>query len=466
MIPVADGPILDVDNFTVGQGSLNSGWCLFYVDCGQRPIAFVNPMNHPSMKPPVESSNEPALEAAESDQAKQQREQDFLVVAATMLHIYGTPAYRLERVMQGLSQNMGIDADFLYTPTSLLVSFKQGIHRTRLERIEPSAPELGKLIELDSTLDDVADRVIDCDQGMAKLNEIDHRASRFGLSALMIATPVATASATMFLGGGLREAVFAAIVGAFIQLWAVFLERFFPQEHLLEITAGFFSAAASIAAGQLIPEFDQGTACLGSLIILVPGFTFTVALAELANRHLSCGVARLAGAAVVFLALTCGVALAWRLGAAWRLPAPETVWLPIELYFFAIFIAPFSFCVLFQARLQDWLIIVTVAWLGFFTTLLATQWQGTEFGAFAGAMALGAGANLYARVWDRPTTVVQMPGILMLVPGSLGYRSLTAFVEQKGIDGIESAFAMAMIAIAIVGGLLASNLIVPPKRLL
>lgn len=398
-------------------------------------------------------------------------EQDFLVDAATLLHKYGTPAYRLESVMKRMAQSLGVDADFLYTPTSLLVSFKQGMHRTRLERIEPSAPELGKLIELDSTLDEVEHRRIDCPTAHRRLKAIDNSESRYGFTAVLAASVIATASATVFLGGGVAEAVFAAVIGALIQIWGAVLAKYYPQDHLLEITAGFLSAAAAIATGQVLFAFglgfDQGTACLGSLIILVPGFTFTVALAELANRHLSCGVARMAGAAVVFLALVCGVALAWRLGAVWRLPAElDDKWLPTWIYFLAILIAPFSFAVLFQARIKDWPIIVTVAWVGFFTTLLATTWQGNEFGAFAGALALGSLANFYARIWDRPTMVAQMPGVLMLVPGSLGYRSLTEFVEQKGIAGIESAFAMAIIAISIVGGLLASNLIVPPKRIL
>jgi uncharacterized membrane protein YjjB (DUF3815 family) len=46
----------------------------------------------------------------------------------------------------------------------------------------------------------------------------------------------------------------------------------------------------------------------------------------------------------------------------------------------------------------------------------------------------------------------------------LGYRSLTAFIEQRGLVGLEFAFGTVLIAIAIVGGLLVSNLLVPPRR--
>jgi len=57
-----------------------------------------------------------------------------------------------------------------------------------------------------------------------------------------------------------------------------------------------------------------------------------------------------------------------------------------------------------------------------------------------------------------------MPAILLLVPGSLGYRSLMAFIEQDKMVGLEFAFGTVLIAIAIVGGLLVSNLLAPPRR--
>ncbi len=394
-------------------------------------------------------------------------EQDFLVEAAKMLHRYGTPAYRLERVMKRVSHVLNVDADFLYTPTSLLVSFKQGLHRTRLERIEPEGVELGKLIDLDTTLDQLESGELTLIEAHQAIRSIDQSPSRHSLPVVLVASGFASACATAFLGGGIPEISFAAVIGFLIQSWGAFLASKFPQEHMLEFTAGFFSASTAIIAGMLIPGFQESTACLGSLIILVPGFSFTVALAELANRHLSCGIARMAGAGVIFLALTCGVALAWRLGAAWRIPpAGEPVWMPQWVYVGAVLMAPFSFAVLFQARHRDWFVIVVVAWCGFLTSYFAAQLQGSEFGAFTGALAVGVAANLFARIWDRPATVAQMPAILMLVPGSLGYRSLTAFVEQKGIEGLETAFAMTIIAISLVGGLLTSNLVVPPRRIL
>jgi uncharacterized membrane protein YjjB (DUF3815 family) len=81
-------------------------------------------------------------------------------------------------------------------------------------------------------------------------------------------------------------------------------------------------------------------------------------------------------------------------------------------------------------------------------------------------LAVGCGSNLYARLRDLPAMVPQTPGMLILVPGSLGYRSLSALLEQQTVQGVQFGFTMVLIAVSLVGGLLVSNAIIPPKRIL
>jgi uncharacterized membrane protein YjjB (DUF3815 family) len=58
------------------------------------------------------------------------------------------------------------------------------------------------------------------------------------------------------------------------------------------------------------------------------------------------------------------------------------------------------------------------------------------------------------------------PGIIMLVPGSFGYRSLTALLDHQTVEGINFAFSMVILAISLVGGILTANAVIPPKRIL
>jgi uncharacterized membrane protein YjjB (DUF3815 family) len=58
-----------------------------------------------------------------------------------------------------------------------------------------------------------------------------------------------------------------------------------------------------------------------------------------------------------------------------------------------------------------------------------------------------------------------VPGILLLVPGSIGYRSLNALMEREVVSGIETAFSMLVIAVSLVAGLLMSNAVTPRRSL-
>jgi len=61
--------------------------------------------------------------------------------------------------------------------------------------------------------------------------------------------------------------------------------------------------------------------------------------------------------------------------------------------------------------------------------------------------------------------VVLVPGLLLLVPGSVGFRAVTSLVERQAVAGIETAFSTALTAIALVAGLLVAGVIAPERRL-
>jgi uncharacterized membrane protein YjjB (DUF3815 family) len=57
-----------------------------------------------------------------------------------------------------------------------------------------------------------------------------------------------------------------------------------------------------------------------------------------------------------------------------------------------------------------------------------------------------------------------VPGLVMLVPGSMGLTSLSSLLERDVVSGIDTAFAMVLIAISLVAGLLLANAAVAPRR--
>jgi hypothetical protein len=71
---------------------------------------------------------------------------------------------------------------------------------------------------------------------------------------------------------------------------------------------------------------------------------------------------------------------------------------------------------------------------------------------------------MFARLKDRPSSIFQFPGMILLVPGSVGYRSLSFLYEKDIIGGMGTAFTMVTLAMALVVGIFFGNILVKPRR--
>jgi uncharacterized membrane protein YjjB (DUF3815 family) len=76
---------------------------------------------------------------------------------------------------------------------------------------------------------------------------------------------------------------------------------------------------------------------------------------------------------------------------------------------------------------------------------------------------VGCAGNLFARVFDRPSSIPIVPGLLLLVPGSIGFQSFSSLLGRETLSGVESAFQAVLAAVALVMGLLFANVLIPPR---
>lgn len=392
----------------------------------------------------------------------------FILSLCRALHGCGYAAHRLEAVLALAAQQLGVEAQFFSTPTSIFVSFgKLERQRTHLIRVEPAEQDLGKLSALDRLTTQVLRGELTPKEGSDRIALIQAAPPRYGGLITTLAFGLASGAATRFLGGGGREIVAGTTLGVIIGLLALVARRFAAISRIFEPAASFTAAFLAAGAAVLLTPFSVFTATMAGLIVLVPGFTLTIALTELSTRHLLSGTARLSGAFMTFLGITFGVALGNTLairvfGVYARLPNEA---IPPWTNLIALVVAPVAFTILLKAEERDipWLVLMGI--LAFYGSRLGTNVFGPELGAFVGAFVVGTASNVFARLLDRPSQVLIVPGILLLVPGSIGYRSLNALMEREVVSGIETAFSMLVIAVSLVAGLLMSNAVTPRRSL-
>jgi len=387
---------------------------------------------------------------------------------AEALHRYGHPTHRLEEALAATSQKLGLEAQFFSTPTSVFASFGpvEGQH-THLMRMSPGATDLGRLAKVDRIALHVIRGELSPAEGSQSLDALDKEGEQYGRTLTLIAFAVASAGAARFFGGGLPEVAAAGLAGLSTGLLAFAVGSRDNLVRLFEPGAAFVATALITLLSLSWTPISVSVAVLGGLIILVPGLTLTVAMTELASQHLVSGTARLSQAMLVFLTIIFGVAAGGRLVTLIMGVTPEAVTpvgLPGWTEWAALALAPISFAVLFKVERRDIPWVMITGWLAYGSSTLGNVWFDPELAAFIGALTIGVASGLYALALDRPAQVTLVPGVLLLVPGSLGFRSVSSLMEREVITGVETAFQMALIATALVAGLLVANVALPRRK--
>lgn len=120
--------------------------------------------------------------------------------------------------------------------------------------------------------------------------------------------------------------------------------------------------------------------------------------------------------------------------------------------------------VLLGARSRDAGWIALACGLSYGAATVGARALGPELGAFVAATAVGVASNAFARGLRRPATVLRLPGLLLLVPGSLGFRSLSSLLVADTVAGTDGLFRVALVTVALPTGLFTADLLLPPRR--
>lgn len=391
----------------------------------------------------------------------------FIENFARALHRFGVPSHRIEDALGAAARRYGVRAQFFATPTAVFASL-DGDHasKTLLVRLDPGEVNLDKLSRLDALLARVMAGGLSAAEASVEVDQIADAPTTYRAPLVLAGFILASAAAARFFGGGWREILVCAVVGLVSGFLAILAGRFPSRLRVFEPLAAFAAGVVAVGAASALAPMSVYVATCAGLIVLLPGLTLTIGINEIATRHLAAGTVRLAGALMLFVQIGFGVAIGLKAGALAFGSADTVVPLPLPAWTLpvALIVAPLAFTVLFQASARDAGWIAAASTVAFFGARAGSLALGPEMGAFTGALLVGITSNLHARVMDRPASVTVVPGIMMLVPGSVGFQSLSSLIARDVVSGLQTAFTMTLVGVAIVTGLLLATSLVAPRR--
>lgn len=398
---------------------------------------------------------------------------EFVLELAARLHRYGTTAQRLEGAIGAVSTRLGLRCDPWSSPTGLILSFSDAerpdalANTTQVIRLAPGDVDLHKLCEVDAIAEGVLRGEIDVAEATAAMHALDQPLRWREELMSVLGFGVTSAAIASLLRAGWVDVAVAGGIGVLIGALAAVAAHRPRLGESLELLAALLATLLTMAWACFVTPLSIKTVVVASVIVLMPGMMLTNAVSELTSQHLSSGTARFAGALAVLLKLAFGSLVASQLALLlhWTpLEHQALTVLPRWAEWVALPAAAWSFAVLFKAAWRDYPLVMAAAMSGYLVTRVAGLWLPGVSAVFVASLVVTVLSNGYARLANRPGALIRVPGIILMVPGSIGFRGVSSMLEQNVSMGLDTVVNLVTVLVALVGGILIGNVLLPARR--
>lgn len=392
----------------------------------------------------------------------------FLATMAQELHTAGIATDALESTLTDIAHSIDVPFQILALPTSITIAVgPRWNQKLAMMRLQPGRVNLRKIALLNEIYDDLRAGKIDFRAASTLVTNIDKHWP--GISPLwqIPALSLVAIGVAVLLGGGMRELAVAGLIGAFTGIDAAVASKNAVVARLFEVIAAFVGTLIVAAFTHFVGPTNIYISIVAGVVVLLPGYSLTLALHELANGDLVAGVARLGKVLSVLLALGCGALLGFAVigpsllqtGSVHSQGVPARFW-TLAALFMAVGIS-----VDLDARVRDFVWVFASSFVALFTSHVLGLTSIHQVSAFGSAFICGIVANLGARYLRIPQPVMLVPALLVLVPGSLSYESVLFAFQHNISTAFTFAANAAFAAVQLVAGLLLSQLVFPGSTL-
>lgn len=388
----------------------------------------------------------------------------FLATMARELHRAGMATDAIEQSLSALADAIGLEAQIFALPTYITIAAGPNWEqRVVMMRLEPGRVSLRKIALLNEIYGDLRAGRIDYLRATALLGEVDSRWPGLPAAWEVPAMMLVALGIAVILGGGVNEIVVASLIGLCCGALGALAVKSAVVARLFDVGSAFIATLIVAAFTHFVGPVNVYIAIIAGVVVLLPGYTLTLALHELANDFLVAGVSRLGKVAAVLLALGCGAFLALAMVGPRLLAGSSVATHPVSapLWIVAALCIAAGLSVDLDARLRDFVWVFAACFVALFVQHLTGDSSAAAVSPFVSALLCGAVANLGARLLRVPQAIMLIPALIVLVPGSLSYKSVL-FAFSANIDSALSLAASAIFtAIQLVAGLLLAQILIP-----
>jgi uncharacterized membrane protein YjjP (DUF1212 family) len=339
--------------------------------------------------------------------------QKYLVKLCRALMAYGAPTHRLEEYLKASSRVLEIEAQFLYIPGCMLISFDDpSTHTTEVKLVRTSqGVDLGKLRDTHQIYKEVVHDQIGVEEATQRLDDIIGRKQKFNRWVLVLVYGFASLSVGPFaFQARLIDLPMAFVLGCLLGILQIIVApRSDLYSNIFEISAAVLTSFLARAIGSIHdssgnPIFCFSALAQSSIALILPGYTVLCASLELQSRSIVAGSVRMVYAIIYSLFLGFGITIGTVIYGVMDTKATSATTCsdPMPDYWYFFFVPLFTLCLIIinQAKWKQAPIMLIIAFSGYIVNFFTSRrFRGNaQVSQTLGALTIGIEANLYARL--------------------------------------------------------------------
>lgn len=237
--------------------------------------------------------------------------QQFLLKLARALMMFGSPTHRLETQIQATARVLEINAQVVYLPGTMLVSFgDDATHTSETKFLKQSTGlDLGKLLDVHNVYWNVVHDRVSVDEASKDLDTLMTSKPLYSSWQIVLISMCCSAFIVVpSFYGSFIDALMCAVLGGLLALVQIVAAKNDMFSNVFEIViATLISFIAAVLSDT--NKFCYTALVSGGVVLILPGFIVLTGALELASRNITAGAVRVGYAVIYSLFLGFGISI-------------------------------------------------------------------------------------------------------------------------------------------------------------
>lgn len=395
---------------------------------------------------------------------------EFILKVGVAAHQYGSTSTRVEYFLSNLADKLGYQGVFKSTPTEITFALREtpnSVQRIEIMVLPAPNTDLDKLARLGDLLKEIEEGKVSIADAYVRIDAIDQVPLPWGKFASMMGYALTGLGIAPLLGADWTDTILATIFSILVYGLVLLSARLGATAMAwMPLTTALIIGFLATLIKHWLPDLNLVLVILSSVAIILPGFSISLGAGELVAQKVLSGISNLMSGLITLFKQIAGSVLGVGFASLLVTVSNTDTERPVDqIYVFLLFpLLLVGLSLAFQTSRRDlpWAVLVSgIAYLG---VMAGSAVLDSNMGNLLGTIVAVIVANFWAQKTGRPTSIVLIPAIVLLVSGTIGFRGIASMAQGDLHLGVQQFFQMFVVAMTILAGIMIGYTIVKPER--